>query len=428
MAGEWISLAIEKIGEVVGGGTPLTADTSNFDGDIPWLTPRDLSRTHARWISRGERNISENGLKSSSAKLLPKGTVLVSSRAPIGYVAIAANPISTSQGFRSLVVSSEHEPEFMYYWFKQNRAELERHSSGSTFKELSGSDLKRIQVKLPASKLEQKAIAELLGSLDDKIEVNQRVSETLEEMTQALFTSWFFDFDPVRTKAEGRDTGLAVQTAALFPSRLGDDGIPEGWGTGSVAKLLEVNPSLPLKVGTIAPYVDMAALPTSGPTVSGYIMRETGSGSRFQTNDTLVARITPCLENGKTALVDFLAERETAWGSTEFIVLRPRAPMPPAWPYLLARDDQFRAHLIGAMTGSSGRQRVPPSAVKAWEMALPPPEILAAFGTIVDPLFEQIHSASNESAMLCDLRDALLPKLISGELRIKDIESAVEAA
>ena len=172
----------------------------------------------------------------------------------------------------------------------------------------------------------------------------------------------------------------------------------------------------------------MAALPTTGPSISGYIMRDASSGSRFQLGDTLVARITPCLENGKTALVDFLADGQVGWGSTEFIVLRPRAPLSRAWPSLLARDDAFRAHLIAAMTGSSGRQRVPPSAVAAWEMALPTPAVLSAFAAKVDPLFERISALDAEAATLRALRDTLLPKLISGELRIKDANGAVEAA
>lgn len=285
-----------------------------------------------------------------------------------------------------------------------------------------------VQDVLVPPRLDQDRIAELLGSLDDKIELNRRMAATLEEMARALFKSWFVDFDPVRAKAEGRDAGLPADIAALFPARFHEDGVPDGWGYGSLTRLLDANPQTPLKAGTAAPYVDMAALPSSGPSVSNYIIRDAGSGSRFQQGDTLVARITPCLENGKTALVDFLENGEIAWGSTEFIVLRPRAPMSPTWPYLLAREVSFRAHLIAAMTGSSGRQRVPPSAIGAWEMALPSAAVLTAFGKIVDPLFSRIRGASVQSETLRGLRDALLPKLISGELRIKDAEAAVEAA
>lgn len=291
---------------------------------------------------------------------------------------------------------------------------------------VSLSDQRKMWITLP-DPIHQRRIGEMLGLLDNKIEVNLRMAATLEEMARALFKSWFVDFDPVRTKTEGGDPGLSDGTHALYPNRFEDDGVPEGWNAGSISLILDINPSTPLRPGILAPYVDMAALPTSGPSVGGYILRDASSGSRFRQGDTLVARITPCLENGKTALVDFLSSDQVGWGSTEFIVLRPKAPMSAAWPYLLARNESFRAHLIGSMTGSSGRQRVPHSAVSAWEMALPPPEVLEAFSRIVDPLFDRIRAIAAQSQTLRDLRDTLLPKLISGELRIKDAEKAVAA-
>ncbi|RMG11325.1 MAG: restriction endonuclease subunit S, partial [Deltaproteobacteria bacterium] len=187
MGGEWVERAIGEIADVVGGSTPSTKDPRNFDGDVPWLTPKDLSGPHPRYISRGSRNLSEKGLESCSARLLPKNSVLLSTRAPIGYVAIAANPIATNQGFRSLIVDESYDHEFVYYWLTLNTDELERHASGSTFKELSGTALKGIRLHLPKDKAEQRAIAHILGTLDDKIELNRRMSETLEAMARALF-------------------------------------------------------------------------------------------------------------------------------------------------------------------------------------------------------------------------------------------------
>src|SRR5690606_31035433 len=161
----WVTSTIGRIADVVGGGTPSTKDPENFDGDVPWLTPKDLAGSHERYITRGARNISQKGLATSSARLLPAGTVLLSSRAPIGYVAIAQSPIATNQGFRSLVVHEPNDPEFVYYWLRANTEELERHSSGSTFKELSGSALKAIRIRVPNTKAEQSAVAAVLGAL-----------------------------------------------------------------------------------------------------------------------------------------------------------------------------------------------------------------------------------------------------------------------
>ena len=177
----------------------------------------------------------------------------------------------------------------------------------------------------------QRAIAHILGTLDDKIELNRRMNETLEAMARALFKSWFVDFDPVRAKAEGRDTGLPEHIAELFPDRFVDSDlgeIPEGWEAQPLPQAIEVNPPRLLRKGQIAPYLDMANMPTRGHTPDEVVDRGNGSGTRFINGDTLLARITPCLENGKTAFVDFLNEGQVGWGSTEYIVLRPKPPLP----------------------------------------------------------------------------------------------------
>jgi type I restriction enzyme S subunit len=429
MAGEWIEMTIGDIADVVGGSTPSTKDPANFDGDIPWLTPKDLSGPHPRYIERGERSLSEQGLQSCSAQMLPPDSVLLSSRAPIGYVAIAANPIATNQGFRSLVVKPEHNHEFLYYWLAANVDELYRHASGSTFRELSGTSLKNIRVWLPACREEQRAIAFILGTLDDKIELNRRMSETLEAMARALFKSWFVDFDPVRAKAEGRDPGLPQPLADLFPARLVDSGlgeIPEGWGVAALPEIIEVNPTRTLRKGDVAPYLDMANMPTRGHTPDSVIDRPFGSGMRFMNGDTLVARITPCLENGKTAYVDFLETGQVGWGSTEYIVLRPKEPLPPEFAYCLARSETFRDFAIQSMTGSSGRQRVPAASLEHFLLPDSSEPIARAFGRAVAPMFARAGKAGSESRAFAALRDALLPKLLSGELRVKDAEKFIE--
>jgi len=425
MGGEWREVLIGEIADVIGGSTPSTTDPSNFDGDIPWLTPKDLSAPHPRYVRRGERNLSVKGLANCSAQLLPANAVMLSSRAPIGYVAIAAKPIATNQGFRSLVLKSGYDHEFMYYWLTANIEELERHASGSTFKELSGSSLKKIQVRLPCDLAEQRAIAHILGTLDDKIELNRRMNETLEAMARALFQSWFVDFDPVRAKAEGHDPGLPKHIANLFPDRLVDSElgeIPEGWGVALLPDMIEVNPVRPLRKGDIAPYLDMSNMPTYGHAPAEVIERPFGSGMRFTNGDTLVARITPCLENGKTAFVDFLQDGQIGWGSTEYIVLHPKSPLPEEFAYCLARSEGFRDFAIQSMTGSSGRQRVPAEALGHFQLAAPPPAVAESFGRHAKPLLSRAGAAVCESRTLAALRDVLLPKLISGAIRLKDAE------
>ncbi|HNF73312.1 MAG TPA: restriction endonuclease subunit S [Pseudomonadales bacterium] len=306
------------------------------------------------------------------------------------------------------------DTRFLYYGTK-GRVHLEEYKGHFP-------DYRRKWIPVPPIP-EQRAIAHILGTLDDKIELNRRMSETLEAMARALFKSWFVDFDPVRAKMEGRDPGLPQALADLFPARLVDSElgeIPEGWDVASLPEVADVNPTRALRKGVSAPYLDMANMPTNGHSADEVIDRKFGSGMRFINGDTLVARITPCLENGKTAFVDFLEDGQVGWGSTEYIVLHPKAPLPEEYAYCLARSAEFREFAIQSMTGTSGRQRVPAESLTHFRVAVPPRPIAEAFGRAVKPRFARASAAVRESRTLAALRDALLPKLISGELRAQD--------
>ncbi len=284
------------------------------------------------------------------------------------------------------------------------------------------------ELQVPPSET-QRAIAHILGSLDDKIELNRQMNQTLEKMAQAIFKSWFIDFDPVRAQAEGRDTGLPKGISDLFPdsfedSELGE--IPKGWDPTAISALLDINPRLTLPKGTIATYVDMKALPTSGFSVTGIIKKEYKGGAKFQQHDVLLARITPCLENGKTGLVDFLDEGQIGFGSTEFIVLRGKNNISKEFVYCLAREDQFRRNCISSMVGSSGRQRVQNAFFDHYKLAIASESILAVFTEYLRTSFEKITENSCELLILSKLRDTLLPKLISGELPISNMEKSLE--
>ena len=287
-------------------------------------------------------------------------------------------------------------------------------------------NLKEIrQLPLPwPPKQSRDAIAAFGKVLDDKIELNRRMNATLEAMARALFQSWFVDFDPVRAKLDGREpVGLDAATAALFPDTFQDSAlghIPYGWTAQRLPDAIEVNPRRTLKGGTIAPYLDMKNLPTQGHSAEDVIDREFSSGTKFQNGDTLLARITPCLENGKTGYVDFLEDGQVGWGSTEYIVLTPKPPLPPQFGYLLARSDALRAHAIQNMTGTSGRQRVPSECFNTFFLAVPTPAVARRFDELTAPLMAQIKANSNESRTLAALRDTLLPKLLSGEVILNE--------
>ena len=310
-------------------------------------------------------------------------------------------------------------------------------ATGTCIPRVPSEALDRLKVLLPPLS-EQRAIAHILGTLDDKIELNRKQNETLEAMARALFRAWFVDFEPVRAKMEGRWRrgesllGLPAHLYDLFPDRLVDSElgeVPEGWEWAPASRLIEFNPREALRKGTVAPYLEMSALPTSGSWPEPPVLRPFGSGMRFRNGDTLLARITPCLENGKTAFVQCLPDNAVGWGSTEFIVMRPRHPVPKEFGYLLARDDAFRAHAIRSMTGASGRQRVQADSVANFPIAMPSNEDLwQEFARVVSPAFKSIKANAETVETLAALRDTLLPKLISGELRVQDAERFLEAA
>ncbi|KAK48592.1 restriction modification system DNA specificity subunit [Caballeronia jiangsuensis] len=285
---------------------------------------------------------------------------------------------------------------------------------------------RELELSLPTIVI-QRDIGRTIRLIDDKIELNRKMAATLEEIARALYRSWFVDFDPVRARAEGcTPAHMDAATAALFPDSFGEDGVPTGWRDGSLKDLIVFNPKERLPKGTIAPYFDMKALPTVGMVADKPIQRAFSSGTKFRSNDTLLARITPCLENGKTGMIEGLGENVVAWGSTEFIVMRARPGTPMALPYCVARDASFRDKAIATMTGSSGRQRADAEAISALAATVPPQAILNAFGDIVDPLIRRVHASGHERRNLSDLRDALLPRLISGELRVGAAREMIE--
>ncbi len=199
-------------------------------------------------------------------------------------------------------------------------------------------------------------------------------------------------------------------------SKLGP--IPKGWRVGKLGEIVELNPKLAIKKGSNSEYVEMKDISETSASILNHRKREFTSGSKFQNGDTLLARITPCLENGKTGFVDFLSKDEIGWGSTEFIVLRAAQSISPYFIYCLSRYEPFREFAVQSMVGSSGRQRVVESILTEFPVVIGGEEIHKKFTKLAKPIFEEIKCNSEQSATLAAIRDALLPKLMSGEIEV----------
>ncbi|MXW15308.1 MAG: hypothetical protein F4120_09455 [Rhodothermaceae bacterium] len=426
----WREVSIGEIADIIGGGTPSTKDPENFNGSVPWLTPKDLSGTHERYIRRGERNLSQKGLESSSAKLLPENSVLLSTRAPIGYVALAKNPIATNQGFRNLIARDDVVPEFLYYWLKSNTQELERHSSGSVFQELSGSALRDISIKL-APLSEQRSIIHVLGSLDDKIELNGRMNTTLEAMARALFKSWFVDFDPVRAKMGGRDTGLPKHIADLFPgqlvkSEIGE--IPKGWdvttlgkislkpqyGFTASAKLDQIGPKF-LRITDInkSSWINWSQVPyckVSDDEFSKYHLR---------IGDVLIARMA---DPGHGVLVE---EEMDAVFASDLIRFQPLKSLHRHFLQYWIRSEPYW-QLVRSRAAGTTRKSLNARVLSSFMLTMPMDPVAQAFEQIISSYRSLVLKNAREILLLSHLRDALLPKLISGEFCLSEAGTVME--
>jgi len=369
--------------------------------------------------------------------LLPANSVLLSSRAPIGYLAIAANPLATNQGFRSLVVKRDYDHEYVYYWLSANVEELERHATGSTFKELSGSALKQIRIRLPADCGEQRAIAHILGTLDDKIELNRRMSETLEAMARALFKAWFVDFEPVRAKMEGRWRrgeslpGLPAHLYDLFPARLVDSElgeIPEGWEVKPMGELAEV-------VGGSTPKTERAEYWEGGThhwvtpkDLSGLSMPVLLDTERKITDAGLAQISSGLLPNGTVLLssrapIGYLAIAEVPVAVNQgLIAMKPRRGTSNL--FLLRWASAAHEEIVSHANGSTFLE-ISKANFRGIRTVAPDASVMKAFDRLARPLYRKVVENESESRTLAALRDALLPKLISGELRVKDAEKLV---
>ncbi len=324
------------------------------------------------------------------------------------------------------IVTGNDLAETQFLMYALLNADISAYLSGAVMPKLTQGNLNRIVLPCPPRAV-QESIVWTLGALDDRIALLRETNATLEAIAQALFKSWFVDFDPVRAKQQGlAPAGMDEATAALFADSFEESAlglVPKGWRVTALSDAFEINPSRTLKKRTIGAYLDMASLATSGHCVEPPVQREVGSGTKFRNGDTLLARITPCLENGKSAFVDFLAEDEVGWGSTEFIVLRPKAPLPVFLGYLLCRHPPFREHAIHSMSGTSGRQRVQNDVLGRYLLAMPGKAIVSALAEIVAPIQTAIARNHSTSQTLATLRDTLLPRLISGQLRLPQAEA-----
>lgn len=272
---------------------------------------------------------------------------------------------------------------------------------GAAQRTVSLGSLRNIKIDVPSLE-SQKHTADILSAYDDLIENNQKQIKLLEEAAQRLYKEWFVDL-----RFPGYENTKIV------------DGVPEGWNWCKLEDAIQLDPKVTLTKERMKQFIPMSALSTSSMVLDESQFTETtsNSGSKFQNGDTLLARITPCLENGKTAYVSGLKSDEGAVGSTEYIVMRAKT-INSYMVYLLARTDDFRQSAINSMSGSDGRQRVKSDKLKMLDYLHPTSELVEKFENVEETIFEKIYRLSKQMQQAKQARDLLLPKLMSGEVEV----------
>lgn len=376
--------------------------------EIGYPSIRTPNVGRGRLILDGVYRVSEETYQEWTRRAIPEKNDLIMAReAPAGNVAIIKNGQTVCLGQRTVHLrpnQNKVDPDFICYFLltPKQRGKLLAGETGATAGHINMRDIRRLTLEdLPDLPI-QKRIGDILSAYDDLIENNRRRIALLEQAARELYKEWF-----VRLKFPGHE-----QTKIT-------DGLPEGWELKTVSELVEINPTEQVEKGKPIRHVPMASLSETGMTISTSLIenRNKSTSVKFRNNDTLLARITPCLENGKTGFVYFLDECEVGCGSTEYIVLRGRKGS-PYFTYCMARDDEFRGRAIKSMIGSSGRQRVQANFMNDFFIYFPPDDILNRFNLFVENCFEQVFTLDRQNAILAQARDLLLPRLMSGRLSV----------
>ena len=402
----WKKVHIADICEIKSGKRiPKGFDFSPITTDYRYIRARD--------IKKGKVDSSDLGYISKEVKdkiaryIVQEDDVVVSIAGTIGEVGYVPSELDgvnlTENAVRLTNFTEGVFSKFVLYWLmtEWSYEYMNGVAAGSAQPKLGIYKIEQIPISLPSFEIQHR-IADILSAYDDLIENNRKQTKLLEEATQRLYKEWFVDL-----RFPGYENTKIV------------DGVPEGWGKCSLGDVIEFDPKVQLTKDRIKQFVPMSALNMSSMTLDTAELSETtsNSGSKFQNNDTLLARITPCLENGKTAFVHGIQSAEGAVGSTEYIVMRSKR-LNPYMVYLHARTDGFRQAAINSMSGSDGRQRVKADKLKALSYLLPPTTVVNQFGLFAAPIFELVFDLSEQAFQAACARERILPKLMSGEVEV----------
>jgi len=438
----WRWRPISEVARLESGHTPSRRHPEYWGGPIPWIGIRDATENHGRTISATAQYTNQLGIDNSSARVLPTHTVCLSRTASVGYVVVMGCPMATSQDFVNWVCGPDLDYRFLKYALLAERNSFHRFAHGSTHQTIYFPEVKAFHIAFPPRDL-QARIADVLGSIDDRIEHNRALAANLEAIARALFKSWFVDFDPVRAKVAGETPpGLAPDLAALFPDRFVDSElgeIPNGWQVVPLSQLVEVERGLSYKGSGLAdrdsgkPMHNLnSVLEGGGYKYAGikYYSGDYKARHIAKAGDIVVANT----EQGhKHLLIGFPAIIPASHAEGLFshhlyrVRLSEGAGATKHWLYYALMAPEVREQIIGHANGSTVNM-LKPTGLQVPLVVLPPMALYEQFDALAESVRARIENCAAESTTLAELRDLLLPRLISGKLRVEDAEAALEAA
>lgn len=388
---EWKECKLTEIMDLIGGGTPKTSNPDYWDGDIPWISVKDFNGER-RYVGDTEKKITKLGLENSSTKILSKGDIIISARGTVGELAIIPSDMAFNQSCYGLRAKDFVDSCFLYYLLKQSVNILKHNTHGSVFDTITRETFENISVKLPPLPTQQK-IARILSSLDDKIELNNKINTNLEQQSRPLFKNCFVDFEPFSGKMpEGWKVG-----------KLGDFvEIKRGGSPRPIQKFLSDEGYRWLKISDVtslsAPFVL---------NIAEHIKEEGLSKTVFLKAGSLVLsnRATP----GIPKILDLDTCIHDGW------LYFPKSQLSNEYLYLLFKE--IRPQLLNLSNGSIFTN-LKTDILKNFEISLPSTETLSKFQNIIKPIFEKMLATQREIKQLATLRDTLLPKLMNGEMQI----------
>ncbi|GAA8961464.1 hypothetical protein HpSP30_06240 [Helicobacter pylori] len=394
---EWQTFCLKDLGKIVGGATPSTNNPKNYGNKIAWITPKDLSTLQGRYIKKGSRSISRLGFKSCSCVLLPKHAILFSSRAPIGYVAIAKKRLCTNQGFKSIIPNKKIYFEFLYYLLKYHKDNISNIGGGTTFKEVSGDTLGLFKVKIPPTYYEQQKIARTLSVLDQKIENNHKINELLHKILELLYEQYFVRFDFLDENNKPYQTSGGKMKFSKELNRL----IPSGWSVRFLNHKI---------VSTYQPKTISKTLLNDSYSYSVY-----GGGGiigRFtEYNHEQSEFIISC--RGQCGISYLTLPK--SWITGNAMVIRPtKSYTSKTYLYHTINKYKLTNYITGSVQPQITRQNL-----STMPILIPKRKTLNKWNNISSLLWNLIHNNMQSTQTLTALRDFLLPLLLKQQVKPK---------